>query len=166
MCYFSLHLSLWPAAWVTFNEAGRLQPVLFLAAARLGMLHVYIFTSSLDVFLVSLSQSTFFELSPFFLALRASDRVLSERRPAHLSGRSRACVCVVSNSFNFFIARVGAGIWSCALPKERNRKKVVRSSPRPRCLGQKTVPLIGLGRQGYKLVCGVPTGCKLLLTMV
>ena len=138
------------AAWVTFDGVGRLQPGLFRASHSIhffGMLRV-IFASSLDAFLasflfLSLSQFTSSESSLFFSAfLRASDRVHFERPPARLCSCSWACACFVSK-FHFVFrsmrwrASVDSGTRSCALAKERNksRNKVVRSSPRPRCLG-------------------------------
>ena len=68
---FVLSISrLYTAAWVTFNEAG-LQPGLLLAAARFLECFMSTFLRPpFNVFLVSLSQFTSFEPSPFF-ALRA-----------------------------------------------------------------------------------------------
>ena len=137
----SLHLSFWTAAWVTFTEAGRLQPVLFLAATRFLECFMSI-TSSLDVFLplVSLSFSIhILWIESLFLALRASDRVhFWARQWSFAGGRS----CFVSK---FQIPRVSILMWwrdffelaagFDLAPFQKNVTEVVRSSPRPRCLG-------------------------------
>ena len=101
---------------------------------------------STDAFFLYLDFSLFLQFTSFvssleslFLAIRASDRVHPKNAGPHVNGRSRACFLV---SFSILLCvsikcdgqfRVDSGIRSCALPKERN-VKVVRSSPRPRCL--------------------------------
>ena len=103
VCYFSLHLSLWTAAWVTFDEAWSRgsNRSCFVLQLVLGMLRTI--TSSLDVFLF-LSQ--FFSL---FLSSHPSNRVsfsffsfyelqiesISNTRP-RVYGHSWACACFVS----------------------------------------------------------------------
>ena len=88
-------------------EWGRLQPGLFRAShSVLRELYASCLLTLLFPYLGSLSffnsQFTSFKSSLFFVfPLRASDRVLSERRPARLCGRSWAGVCIASNSFSF-----------------------------------------------------------------
>ena len=102
----SLHLSLWPAAWVTFNE-DELQLPLFLAATRVSwMLHV----SCVLSFCLSISlnpHSTSFESSLLF-TLRSLGSSLfrsSERTCASVVVCGRACFSFfVSNSV--FVSRV------------------------------------------------------------
>ena len=131
--FFFFLLSFWTAAWVTFNEAGRLQPVLFLAATRFLECFMSI-TSSLDVFLplVSFSFSIhILRIKSLFLAF-TSFRSSPFRAPAHASMvvHGRALVSFPIRSIvNCFKLAPGfdlAPFW----------KNVDHSSPRPRCLGR------------------------------
>ena len=112
----SLHLSSWPAAWVTFNE-DELQLPLFLAATHISWIfHVY-HVLPYDVFLyfslfnpyppnrVSCSHLKSLKSSPIF---QARSRV---------NGRLRAHLFFVSNSFDKLLW-IGSGFRSLALPKE------------------------------------------------
>ena len=85
----SLHLSLYTAAWVTFNEAGS-NWACCLLQLFLGMLRGYLSRLSL----LSLSQSTSFESSLFFVfpVKGFGSSPFRKRPPARLCGRSRACV--------------------------------------------------------------------------
>ena len=132
---FSLHLSLPAAAWITFDGVSRLQPGLFLAATwSLGMLHAYwCFLSSISVSLSFFNSHPSNRVSFSWFHLRAfGSSPFRKRPPARLCGRSRACVlvsfpilqlCVSILMRRWPVSRVGAGIRSCALPKELNRKK-------------------------------------------
>ena len=80
----------------------------------------------------------FFE--SLFLALRSfgSSPFRDKRPPARLCGRSRACIyCVVSNLFDILL-RVGAGIRSCALPKERKQTSKLYVLPQDHHLARVT----------------------------
>ena len=102
----------------------------YLCNSFLGMFHACV-TSSLDVFLNSLSfQFTSFESSPFRLtSFRSSP--FQKRPPARLCGRSRACVVCQFQLVRFFsLLELAPGFDLAPF-----RKNAVRSSPRPRCLG-------------------------------
>ena len=108
VCYlFSPSLLMHGCLGNILMEWGRLQPGLFRAShSVLRELHASCLLTLLFPYLGSLSffnsQFTSFKSSLFFVfPLRASDRVLSERRPARLCGRSWAGVCIASNSFSF-----------------------------------------------------------------
>ena len=124
-----------------FNRSCCLLQLFFLEC----FMYIYIYISiSLSSHQSSLFlQFTSFESSLFsFFALRVADRVQSENAGPRVNGRSRACF-LVSISILLCVSikcdgqfRVDSGVRSCiffALPKEC---KVVRSSPRPRCLGE------------------------------
>ena len=114
----SLHLSLYMAAWVTFDGV---QPGLFCASQSiLRKLHVYLsgLSSSLS-FLIHILR-----IESLFLALRVADRFHSENAGPLVTGRSRACALVSfpilhfafrSNAIAIAMAsfRVGGGIRSC-----------------------------------------------------
>ena len=111
------------AAWVTFNEAGRLQPVLFLAATRfLGMFHgYYVLPRRLSFFLsfFSLFLNPHPSKSSLFFSHLTSFRLSPFRAPAHASMvvHRHALVLFPTRSI-VKLLRVGAGTQSCALPKE------------------------------------------------
>ena len=113
----------------------------FVLQLDLGMLHVFIFTSSLlDVFL-SLTrfslclQSTSFESSLFFSPFyELQIESIPKHPPARLFGRSRACVlCCFQFVFDKIAFELAPGFDLAPF-----RKNVVHSSPRPRCLGYST----------------------------
>ena len=131
----------------------RLQLVLFLAAARFfRMLHVYIFTSSLDVFLCfslsihisrteSFSRLTNLRSSPIGCSI--FECPISGARPHvrqwSFTGR-RDCVDLFRFQFNLYsffrsdamtiFVELAAGLDLASF-----QKNVVHSSPRPQCLG-------------------------------
>ena len=92
----SLHLALWPAAWVTFNGDGSnwpcflLQPI-FLNASWLLRPP----STSFCLSFLSLSSIHILRIESLFHTLRAWDRVLFEHPPWRVSGRSRAGIPVL-----------------------------------------------------------------------
>ena len=117
----SLHFSLCAAAWVTFNGVGSNRACFLLQLDR----ECFMPTGAFSLYLGSLSLSSIHILrieSLILQILRASDRVPSERRPARLCGRSRACACFVSNFPEVSIVCDGKFSWrrdSILCPSER-----------------------------------------------
>ena len=70
------------------------------------------------------------QIESLFLAFRASNRVLSERRPTRLGGRSRACACVVSNSFDLYILlELAPGFDLASFPKNVTESRTFFPKP-------------------------------------
>ena len=120
---------------IQWSRLGSNRSCFLAATILLGMLHVYL---SLLSFFLSLSSIHILRIKSLSHdALRASDRVHFARPPARIWSftgvRLFRFQFIFSNSFFDLNAmaswRVGAGIWSCALPKN-----VHHSSPRPWCL--------------------------------
>ena len=143
VCYFSLHLSLWTAAWVSFNEAGSNWSCFLLQLVSWEcFMSIYVLPSkSFFLYLVSIS---LFNSHPsnrvlfLFSSLRAWDPVLFEAHPSarqwsFTGGRFLFCFQFFLQFVRLFLLKLvelAAGFDLASF-----RKNAVHSSPRPRCLG-------------------------------
>ena len=97
----SLHLSLYTAAWVTFNGVGSNRACCLLQLFSLECF-VFIFLSRLSFFSLFLSPHSLDRVSYSLYLKKLQIESISERARSRVSGRSRAgvlvFVCFVSNS--------------------------------------------------------------------